>query len=186
MDQVVGKMPTSPILAGEPIMIPKLVTPDIVTRQLALSVPKDKVVMAIPMDSVLLSNRLLRPGDRVDIIGTFQAEMDAVGGTGSQDESIVTLQNVEIQAIIIYEEVRSQKSTAPPKEESGTFRTDKASEQSIIIAIDLQDALVLRHILDTGGRLDMVLRAPDDQGFAQTIPVDQKYLIDRYQILVSP
>ncbi len=186
MDQVVGKMPSEQILAGEPIMIPKLVTPDIVTRQLALSVPAGKVVMSVPIQSVLLGNRLLQPSDRVDIIGTFAVDTNATGGSGSQEVSIVTLENIEIHAIIVYEEIDPQKKQTNAAEEGGTFRTANETEQSILIAVDLQDALVLRHILDTGGRLDVVLRAPDDQSFAQTIPVNQRYLMDRYQILATP
>lgn len=186
MDQVLGKMSSETILAGEPLMIPKLVTPDIVTRKLALSVPENKVVMAVQMDSVLLSNRLVQPGDHIDIIGTFAAELTVAGGSGSQDESIATLQDVEVHAIIIPKQLNPDKTTAGSADESGTFRTDKPSEQSILIAVDLQDALVLRHILDIGGVLDLALRAPGNQGLAQTVPVDQNYLIDRYQILVSP
>ncbi|NOZ71136.1 MAG: Flp pilus assembly protein CpaB [Chloroflexi bacterium] len=189
VDQVIGKMPVETILTGEPIMIPKLVTPDIVTRQLALSVPENKVVMAVPMESVLLTNRLIRPGDRIDILGTFEASRETLGGTGYESESIATLQDVEIHAIIVAGQDNTQDVSAATfsnDEESGTFRTNQPNEQSILIAIDLQDALVLRHILDTGGRLDLALRAPDNQGYAQTVPVDQRYLIDRYQIMLSP
>ena len=69
IEQVIGKMSTVDLFSGEPVMLQQLVTPGIVTSQLALSIPGSKAVMAVPTGSELIGNRLVRPGDRIDLLG---------------------------------------------------------------------------------------------------------------------
>ena len=66
--------------------------------------------------------------------------------------------------------------------EGGVFATADEEGQSILLAIDPQDALTIRHILDVGGQLDLALRGPDDESITDIEPVDQFYLIERYGI----
>ena len=66
--------------------------------------------------------------------------------------------------------------------EGGVFRTSDSEGQSILLAIDTQDALAIRHILDVGGELDLAVRAPGDDTIADVVAVDQFYLADRYNI----
>ena len=51
LDQVVGKMSTVDLFANEPMLTQQLVTPDVVTQQVALSVPDGKIVIAVPTQS---------------------------------------------------------------------------------------------------------------------------------------
>ena len=51
-----------------------------------------------------------------------------------------------------------------------------------MLAVDPQDALTIRHILDVGGQLDLALRGPGDDSTVEVQPVDQFYLADRYNI----
>lgn len=182
IDQVVGKMSRRHISVGEVIVVSDLVTPDIVTRQLALSVPQGKVVMAVPIKSMLLSNRLVAPGDRIDLIGSFDLQVEGSNGAVLA-ESIAALQNLEVHAIILPSAIVDVEG-APAGEETepGTFGGLDAEQQAVLLAVDIQDALVLRYILDFGGLLDLILRAPDDETLTQTLPVDGNYLLNRYRI----
>jgi pilus assembly protein CpaB len=54
--------------------------------------------------------------------------------------------------------------------------------QAILLTISPQDALVLKYVKDTGGSLDMVLRAPGAEQPSAAEPVDVDYLIRRYRI----
>ena len=74
-DQVLGKMSTVDLFANEPILTQQLVTPDVVTQQVALSVPDGKIVVAVPTQSKLISNRLIRPGDHIDLMATFDVDV---------------------------------------------------------------------------------------------------------------
>lgn len=187
LEQVVGKMSTVDIFSGEPVLIQQLVTPDIVTAELALSIPDGRTVVAVPMRSELINNRLVRPGDRIDLLSTFEMEIgqQAEGVGGPVAESVALMQNLEVHAIIIpinTEDVTPDMDEAQNSEESGVFRTTNQLGQSVLLAMDTQDALVVRHVLDIGGVVDLALRAPEDDSLADTVPVNQYYLADRYQI----
>ena len=186
INQVVGKMSTVDLHAKEPILLDQLVTPDIVTQQVALSVPKGKIVMAVPTDSKLIANRLMRPGDHIDMMATFNVEVVRNQGKGPMAESISMLQNLEVHAIILPVKVdkttQKDSTSNQPAQEGGVFQTPDERGQSVLLALEPQDALTIRHILDVGGKLDLALRAPGDDGTKESVAVDQFYLAKRYQI----
>lgn len=187
LDQVVGKMSTEDLHVKEPILIDKLVTPDIVTQQVALSVPKGKIVMAVPTNSKLISNRLMRPGDHIDLLATFDLEVIREQGKGPMAESISMLQNLEVHAIILpikldEKATKSAATTTQPAQEGGVFQTSDERGQSVLLALEPQDALTVQHVLDVGGKLDLALRGPGDDSTKESVAVDQFYLAKRYQI----
>ncbi len=51
-----------------------------------------------------------------------------------------------------------------------------------MLALAPQDALVLKHLKDTGAIFDLVLRAPTSTELFDTVPVTSEYLIERFQI----
>lgn len=183
VDQVVGKMSTVDLFANEPILTQQLATPDVVTQQVALSVPDGKIVVAVPTQSKLISNRLIRPGDHIDLMATFEVEVTRSTGSGTLAESVSLLQDLEIHAIILPSAtVEEGADVITKQQEGGVFRTADAEGQSILLAVDPQDGLAIRHILDVDGSLDVALRPTDDVTVATTEAVDQFYLADRYDI----
>ncbi|MEZ4673554.1 MAG: Flp pilus assembly protein CpaB [Caldilineaceae bacterium] len=183
LDQVVGKMSTVDMFANEPFLVQQLVTPEIVTQQVALTVPKGKIVTAVPTTSRLVSNRLVRPGDHIDLLATFEVEVIRDQGGGPMPTSVGLLQDLEVYAIILpVANLDEGADAVNGRSEGGVFRTPDAEGQSILLAIDTQDALAIRHILDVGGELDLAVRAPGDDTIADVVAVDQFYLADRYNI----
>lgn len=186
LDQVVGKMSTVDIFANEPFLVQQLVTPEIVTQQVALTVPKGKIVTAVPTTSRLVSNRLVRPGDHIDLLATFEVEVMREQGGGPMPASVGLLQDLEVYAIILpVASVDESADALQGRTEGGVFRTADKEGQSILLAIDTQDALAIRHILDVGGELDLAVRAPGDDSIADVVAVDQFYLAERYNIDLS-
>ena len=183
LDQVIGKMSTVDMFANEPFLVQQLVTPEIVTQQVALTVPKGKIVTAVPTTSRLVSNRLVRPGDHIDLLATFEVEVMRDQGGGPMPTSVGLLQDLEVYAIILpVANVDEGTDAINGRSEGGVFRTSDAEGQSILLAIDTQDALAIRHILDVGGELDLAVRAPGDDTVADVVAVDQFYLAERYNI----
>ncbi len=183
LDQVIGKMSTVDMFANEPFLVQQLVTPEIVTQQVALTVPKGKIVTAVPTTSRLVSNRLIRPGDHIDLLATFEVEVMRDQGGGPMPTSVGLLQDLEVYAIILpVANVDEGADAINGRSEGGVFRTADAEGQSILLAIDTQDALAIRHILDVGGELDLAVRAPGDDTVADVVAVDQFYLAERYDI----
>jgi pilus assembly protein CpaB len=183
LDQVVGKMSTVDLFANEPLLTQQLVTPDVVTQQVALSVPDGKIVMVVPTQSKLISNRLIRPGDFIDMIATFDVEVQKGGEKVFDPKTVSILEALEIHAIILPGTTVEEGPTgAVNMQEGGVFRTADGEGQSVLLAIDLQDAMTVRHILNVGGTLDMALRPSGDESLPDTEVVDQRYLADRFNI----
>lgn len=183
LDQVVGKMSTVDVFANQPLLVQQMVTPDVVTQQVALSVPKGKIVTAVPTESKLIANRLIRPGDNIDLLATFELEVMREQGGGPMAESVGLLQNLEVHAIILpVANIDEGAEAVKGNNEGGVFRTADEEGQSVLLAVDPQDALTIRHILDVGGQLDLALRGPGDDSTVDVQPVDQFYLADRYNI----
>ncbi len=184
IDQVVGKMSTVDLFANEPILTQQLATPDVVTQQVALSVPDGKIVVAVPTQSKLISNRLIRPGDHIDLMATFEVEVKRGDNSSPMPESVSLLQDLEIHAIILPAAMLEEgtDAVAGSRQEGGVFRTADAEGQSILLAIDPQDGLAIQHIMDVDGSIDVALRPTDDISVVSTEAVDQFYLADRYNI----
>jgi pilus assembly protein CpaB len=183
VDQVVGKMSTVDIFSNEPVLTQQLVTPDVVTQQVALSVPDGKIVMAVPTQSKLISNRLIRPGDFIDIMATFAVNVLKGGEKVEDPKTVSVLEGLEIHAIILPgTKVEDNAKGATDTQEGGVFRTADEAGQTVLLAIDLQDAMTIRHILDVGGTLDLALRPKGDASLPDTDVVDERYLANRYNI----
>ena len=181
VDQVVGKMSTVDLFANEPVLTQQLVTPDVVTQQVALSVPDGKIVLAVPTQSKLIANRLIRPGDFIDLLATFEVDIQRGTSTKATPETISLLQGLEIHAIILPGAVVDE-TTGTVQSEGGVFRTPDEEGQSVLLAVDPQDALAIQHIRDVGGALDLALRPTGDETVSSTEAVDQFYLADRFEI----
>lgn len=183
LEQVVGKMSTVDLFANEPLLTQQLVTPDVVTQQVALSVPDGKIVIAVPTLSKLISNRLIRPGDFIDMMATFEVSVQKNGQEKYEPKTVSILEGLEIHAIILPGTAMEEGAKgAVDSGEAGVFRTADEGGQSVLLAIDLQDAMTVRHILDVGGKLDLALRPTGDESIPSTIVVDERYLADRYNI----
>jgi hypothetical protein len=182
LDQVVGKMATVDLVPNQPILAHQLVTPDVVTQQVALSVPRGKVVMVVPTESKLISNRLLRAGDQIDLLATFAVEVLDQATSSSRSVSTALLQDLEVHAIILPMVAPESGAAVTEDSEGGVFRTIDERGQSLLVAVDEQDALTIHHVLNVGGVLDLVLRAPEDDNVLPPVVVDQNYLADRYRI----
>jgi len=106
----------------------------------------------------------------------------------SQPELITfyTIQNVEVVAIKYASGEMS--SGARPRLSPSSGGKDEAAQaasipQALLIALDPQDALILKHLLDRGDVLiSMVMRAPTNDQLFETQPVDQDYVYDRYRL----
>lgn len=163
VDEVVGKLTLVDLYPGEIVLAQRLVDPNVTTGngRLALVVAEDEVLMAFPAQDLMSNIGVLKPGDHVDLLFSFNFSS---GGLVTFD----LLQNVTIAAIVGGE---IPEGASAPK-----------SPQALLFTISPQDALVLKHIKDAGGTLDIVLRAPDAEEEFVTEPVNEDYLLNRYQI----
>ncbi len=172
VDEVVGLLSLIRLSPGEMILSSHVVSPTIKGGPVAFTMDKNKVAMAFPAEDLTSRNNLLQPGDRVDVLFSIEVKVQDEEETMTFD----ALQNLEIAAIV---ESRNLEARAQVEAGAGL-----PSPLAIVFALDPQDALVLKHLKDIGGNVDIVLRAPDAKERFSTQPVHRNYLIDRYQLRI--
>ncbi len=173
LDEALGKLTTQDLVPGEVLLVARLVDPSKQGASVAFTIEEGKVVLAIPPSDLMSSIGLLKAGDRVDLLFTMSVNP---GGQGEQDTTFNALQNLRITAVVMPSDILQEK---------GSSKGDKSSKpQALLLALDPQDALVVKYLKDAGGIMDIALRAPTDTQTYDVEPVDLQYLLDRYQIRV--
>jgi pilus assembly protein CpaB len=189
-DEAMGKMTTVRLVSGEMLLANRLIEPTKelaeaakLGKGLAFTIEEGHVVMAFPVVDLMSNLGILEPGDRVDIFCSLEVveeiaeEEETLAGEGVLAGLVTfsSLQNLEITALVM----------PPGTDTSSTEEVGvRAEPEAILLALDPQDALVLKHLIDAGGIIDIVLRAPTDQQLFETQPVNIEYLIDRYRIRI--
>lgn len=173
LEDALGKLTVADIYGGEIVLSQRLVDPNTISGdgRVALVIAEGEVLMAFPIADLMSRIGVLKPGDHVDLLFTlnFPTERNP-GGEGGGDNEQVTfnlLQNKVIAAIVGGETTTGGTGGEP---------------QALLLTISPQEALTLKYVKDAGGVVDIVLRAPGDEGPVETEPVDVDYLLNRYQI----
>lgn len=183
-----GKLTTAELYAGEVILSPRLVDPNVASGdgRLALVVTEDEVLMAFPAGDLLSRAGVLKPGDKIDILVSLDVPTErTVGGEGGEDEQATfnLLQNVSIAAVVGGAE--QQTGTAEGAITGGGATTTVTDLEALLLTVSPQQALILKYARDASGTFDLVLRAPGaDQEFPVE-PVDIDLLINQYALPIG-
>lgn len=160
-------------------------------------IPADKIAVALPADDILSKWGAVVPGDHVDVLFTLdviletdmypeevlRVEEGEVLQRLERDQSldhvsVLTLQNLEVLQIIEEPGVTLQE---------GQQAQDQAAsvpQRAMVLAINPQDAVLLKYLRDTEGILDVALRSPDNGTLFNAEPVNINYLVLRYGIVL--
>ena len=195
----VGRMLKADLIGGEMVMTHHLADPTNLNRDLAFILRDDQVMMAFPADDLMSQLDMLKRGDLVDILVSIDIEVKpasanplAPQGTQEPETKLFTfdaLQRIEISAVIVevvsqqrggqQESLLTQEGTPQP---TPTPRPQELVPVGILLALDPQDALVLKHLKDSGAIVDIVLRSPTSNQLFELEPVMPEYLVDRYKL----
>jgi pilus assembly protein CpaB len=160
VDMVTGRVALAPIKKGEQILPNKIMDPSPVTG-LALQVAPGKRAITIPIDETRGVAKLLKPGDRIDLL----AALDVGKGPTQKREVKTIMQNVIILAtgLKIANELPRLLETVGKEDFIKNIRSD-TNFTTITIEVRPDEAQNLVYILATSpGSLFMTLRHPTDQ-----------------------
>lgn len=208
IDDAVDRITMIPLVSGEMLLDHHLADPTNINKDLAFVIEDEQVLMAFPSTDLMSEINILQPGDLVDILASIEqpvlpGEAGITGVTGDEDKpedvlfTFNALQHVTISAIVV--EILPQRSGTSSSSTAGarTVSADGTPEptptpapsqietQAILLALNPQDALVLKHIMDKNGIIDIVLRAPTSVQRYELNPVTSEYLRDRYELVIS-
>ena len=168
MEEAIGLVALAPISEGEQVLRTKITRPG-PTTGLSLQVSPTKRAMTIPIDDMRGVAKLLKPGDRVDVI----AALDVRDGANQKKEVKTVMQDVVILATGIkvvnelprvFEEISGENF----------IRNIRAATDfsSITIEADPKDVQDLVYILSTSpGSLFLSLRHPSDHSIERHLPI---------------
>jgi len=197
LEEVVGKFVKTDLVQGEMILDHNLADPTNVNHDLSFILSDDHVLMAFPAEDLMSRENIIQRGDIVDIFATFQQEVKTVGEittTGESEEpqmrtfTLDALQKVEVTALVL-EVIQDEQKTAAPLEGEVAQETAPRSSARIrayLFALTPQDALILKHLKDTGAKFDIVLRAPTSTVQFELTPVTEEYIIEFYGLEILP
>lgn len=209
MEQVVGRITKIPLVAGEMVMPHHLADPTNKNHDLAFVLGDDQVLMAFPIDDLMTQLNILQRGDVVDILASLdqpvpsdQTGLAVTSGENQQNETRLftfnALQRTEITAIVV-EIVSSGRSNSgvstsgavsavtgaqPTPQPTPIPAPSQTRPQALLLALNPQDALVLKNLKDAGATFDFVLRSPTSTVLFDAQPVMSEYLTDRYQLII--
>ncbi len=182
-EDAVGMVTLVDLYPDEVILAQRLVDPDITAEdgRRALILSDEQVLMALPSQDLLTSVKMLRPGDHIDIL--FSLDMPAAPTVGGVPAATDTTG-------YYYAEAEEEQATFSALENvvvAGITLTsndpaEPGDPTAVLVAVSAQDALTLKYLVDAGGILDFVLRAPGVEDLFDPDPVDIDYVMNRYRI----
>lgn len=196
--EAVGRMTKQDLFGDEIVMSQHLADPTNIHRDLAFILEDDEVLMAFPVVDLMGQLEMLARGDRVDLLITMalpvsppEEELPALTLATPEPEvetlTLDAMQRIEITATIVEVSSSGQQGQGQPviNEEGTPVPTPTPSPQqrntvAMLLALDPQDALVLKHLKDTGAIMDFVLRSPTSNLLFELEPVTIDYLVDLY------
>jgi pilus assembly protein CpaB len=134
--------------------------------QVSQQAPPGKVIFAYPVADLLTSSNIVHDGDRIDLLITMPISSTDTGGSAT----FFTLQSIEVFRVL--------REAAPPAEEGQPAQAGPAT--ALLLALSPEDAVIIKHVKDSGGVIDFVLRSiADDEPFEAPV-IDKNEIIERY------
>jgi pilus assembly protein CpaB len=148
----------APMGQGETFSTTKLAGGE--TGTVSQRIPAGHVLFAYPINDLITQIDILSDGDHVDMLITLPVL--STSGTESHDVTAYTLQNIDIFKVLRPGTEKAQPPIA------------------LLLSLTPEDALLLKRLRDSGGKLDLVLRPFSDQDAVEIPPIDNDVIISRY------
>jgi Flp pilus assembly protein CpaB len=201
--QIVGRFTKAALVEGEMVLEHQLADPTNVNRDLAYILSDEHVLMAFPAKDLLSSLGIIERGNLIDIFVSLSVETkdpSPSANTTPEEETLSrlftfdALQRVSITAMVV---------EVIPQEDSGSSAVPLAPQdgdtveavktpipeveiQAYLLALDPQDALVLKNLRDSGAIFDVVLRSPTSNLIFELDPVMEEYIRELYGLNIIP
>ena len=202
---VIGRFAKTQLVAGEMVLDHHLADPTNVNHDVGYIIGDNQVLMAFPADDLMSTLSIPQRGDIIDIFVSLDETVEVTPEnpeayiapseetpTESRLFTFDAFQRIEVTALVVDVVNQNQQqntSVIPTNEENPAQQPVQAAPEdqrikAYLLALAPQDALVLKHLKDTGATFDIVLRAPTSNQLFELTPVIDEYLIDRYQLEV--
>jgi pilus assembly protein CpaB len=187
------------MVQGEMLLTHNLADPTNKNGDLSFILADDHVLFAFSPGDLMTQEDMVQRGDIVDIFATFQQEIeqedeiDPQTGEPVEPETrtftLDSLQRVDVTAlvvdIIMNDEGGGGVELLPGQTAEGD-PTQEVNVRAYLLALNPQDALILKHLKDTGAIFDIVIRAPTSTLEFELTPVTEEFIIEFYGLDILP
>jgi pilus assembly protein CpaB len=196
IEDALGKMTIVHLIQGEMVLLHHLADPTNVSHDIGYIIGEDEVLMAFPAQDLMSGLGVLQRGDMIDIFASMTVEVSpttiapAPGTTDQQQEAITRLftfdafQRVQLTAIVVQVVTDPETTTTIQGAAQPTPGPADGPVRAYLLAMKAQDALVLKHMRDTGAIFDFVLRSPTSNELFDVDPVTVEYLLQRFELKI--
>lgn len=163
LDRVVGQIASSPIAAGEQMIITKLLPPPKVGKTIAELTPGGKRAITVAVDNFASIANLVHPGDYVDVHVLIKPPSGTAEATaeGTAPRLVPLFQGVKVLA------VEGEFITKKPEE-----RKISGAAGTVTLALTPQEAILLSFVQDQGAKIKLVQRSLEDTKVESVKPAD--------------
>jgi hypothetical protein len=170
-----------------------LADPTNVSHDIGYILADNQVLMAFPSNDLMSGLGVLQRGDNVDIFATMTLEVTPTNtmtgvATGTEEQRVATMftfdafQRMEVTAIVADVVTEDTTTTTTSGQAQATANPASIKVRAYLLALDAQDALVLKHMRDKGATFDIVLRSPTTNELFDISPVTEEYLVQRFEL----
>jgi pilus assembly protein CpaB len=189
VEEAVGKMIKTDLVQGEMLLKHNLADPTNNNHDLSFILSDDHVLMAFPATDMMSRERMVQRGDIVDIFATFSQELIEMGEEGEEititkSYTLDSMQNVSVTAMIL--EVITEGQNTSLMGGDAENPKPETSINAYLLALDPQDALILKFLKDNGAIFDIVLRAPTSKDQFSLTPVSEEFIAEYYGLELYP
>ena len=195
LDDAIGKILKVDLYQGEMVLAHNLANPTGEIFDIAYVLDETHVLMALPATDLMSRESIIKRGDIVDILVSYVETIEPVGTTteGEEEEdpkpqqvTFSAMQHLDITAIVVDIVRTDDQNTASDVEQSAIPKREQVVVQAYLVALDPQDALILKYLQDIGGVFDYVIRAPTSTGQFDTTPVTSEFIKELYGLQLLP
>ena len=190
VEDAVDKILKVDVVGGEILTPQNLANPTDVTHDIAYVLSETHVLMAFPATDLISRLAIVQRGDIVDVYATISSEIETINENGETEVATTRLtldamQRVDITALVADIIVNEEQVRAEAGEDE-TVSRKSVNVQAYLLALDPQDALILKYLKDAGATFDLVMRAPTSTGQFNLTPVTSEYLQELYGLEILP
>jgi pilus assembly protein CpaB len=190
VEDAVDKILKVDLIQGEMVLDHNLADPTDSSHDIAWVMSETHVLMAFPAGDMISRLGLPKQGDIVDLYATISSEIETVNENGETETrttrlTLDAMQRINITALVADIIVNDEQVRAEPGEEE-TVPRKSVNIQAYLLALDPQDALILKFLKDSGATFDIVIRVPTSTGQFNLTPVTSEYLKELYGLEILP
>lgn len=198
-DNAIGRISKIDLYQGQMILEHNLANPTGQIYDIAYILDETHVLMAVPATDLMSKESLIKRGDIVSIMVSIRQNLEfteeITGAPAQTDEknpqlvAFTAFQRLDVTAIVMdivtNDNTNTTRNEVPLQGDAGPDRT-QIVVQAYLIALDPQDALVLKYLKDIGGVFDFVLLAPTSSGSFNLTPVTAQFIKELYGLELIP